>query len=373
MQKKRIFIVWLLIVVFVLLTAAVGWYYHLMPDHQENKNHQDRAIQVVLADAHTADVPVYLSALGTVTAANSVTVRTQINGHLLKVLFNEGQMVKTGDVLAEIDSQPYQAQLMQFQGQLSRDEALLANAQRDLKRYKAVYPQGGVSQQTYDTQISLVKQLEGTVKADQGQVAGAQINLNYCQIKSPIEGRVGLRHVDPGNFVQISDSNGLAVINTIQPITILFSIPEDKVPQLMQQVSSGKELIVEAFDRSQNKLLAIGKLLTLDNQIDVATGTIKLKALFKNQDDRLFPNQFVNVKLLMDTLHGATLIPTAAIQQGAKGSFVYVANKDSTVSLKPVVAGVTIGDNSTVTGVVIGQKVVVEGADKLIDGAKTAS
>jgi multidrug efflux system membrane fusion protein len=371
MQKKRTFLIVLLTIVLILLSATFAWYHHLSALHKAAANKQPLT-QVVLADAHTADVPVYLSALGAIRAANSVTVRTQISGHLLRVFFTEGQTVKAGDLLAEIDSQPYQAQLMQFQGQLARDQALLMNAQNDSKRYQTLYPQGSVSKQAYDTQLSLVKQLEGTVKTDQGQIAGVEVNLSYCQIKSPLDGRVGLRLVDPGNFVQPADANGLAVVNTIQPITALFSIPEDNVPQVMQQIMSGKTLTVEAFDRTQNKLLATGKLLTIDNQIDPTTGTIKLKAAFDNQDNYLFPNQFVNIKLLVDTLHQATLIPTAAVQRGVKGTFVYIFNSENnTVNLKPVTLGAAFGDNSVIiTGVSSGEKVVVEGADKLTDGMK---
>lgn len=370
MLKKRTFLIFLLIFVLLLLAGTAAWSYHLNATSKAAHN-KERLPQVVLASAHTQNVPVYLSALGTVTPTNSVVVRSQINGHLVRVLFQEGQMVKAGDELAEIDSQPYQAQLMQFEGQLARDQALLTNAQNDLKRYKTLYPQGGVSQQAYDTQNSQVKQLEGTVKSDQGQVASAQVNLAYCHIKSPIDGRVGLRLVDSGNFVQASDANGLAVVNTIQPITVVFSIPEDNVPQVMQQITDGKTLSVEVFNRTQNTLLATGKLLTIDNQIDSATGTIKLKAVFENQDNRLFPNQFVNVKLQVETLQQAVLVPTAAIQRGTQGDFVYVWNDNQTVSLKPVVLGVASGDDTVIqSGVSVGQKVVVEGADKLTDGMK---
>lgn len=367
-QKKRIFIIGLAL---ILLIVGIVSYQHFAAA-RDAKNRKQPLIQVVLANVHTADVPVYLAALGAVTPLNSVTVRTQINGRLLHVFFQEGQMVKAGDLLAEIDSEPYKAQLMQFQGQLTRDQALLANAKNDLKRYQTLYPQGGVSQQVYDTQGALVKQLEGTVKIDEGQVAGVEVNIAYCQIRSPLDGRVGLRLVDPGNFVQTSDATGLTVVNAIQPITVIFSIPEDNVPQVMQQITAGKTLVVEAFDRMQNKLLATGKLLTIDNQIDQTTGTIKLRAEFDNQNRQLFPNQFVNIKLLVDTLQHATLIPTAAVQRGAQGTFVYVFNTaGSTVSLKTVELGPTFGDNSVVkTGVSPNQQVVVEGADKLTDGMK---
>jgi multidrug efflux system membrane fusion protein len=366
--KKRNFLLGLVIA--VLLALSLAWYFHT---HASNTaaDKKKPLPRVLLAQAHTAAVPVYLSALGAVTAAQNVTVRTQINGRLLHVFFQEGQMVKAGDPLAEIDSQAYQAQRMQFQGQLARDQALLANARNDLTRYKTLYPQGGASKQTYDTQISLVKQLEGTVKADEGQVASAQVNIDYCHIQSPIDGRVGLRLVDPGNFVQTSDPNGLAVINTIQPITVLFSLPEDNVPQLISSTTEGKMPTVLAFDRTQNKQLAIGQLLSMDNQIDPMTGTIKLKAQFENKDNHLFPNQFVNIKLLLRTLPQATLIPTAAIFHGTKGPFVYVLRSDKTVHVQAVTLGTTSGNDTVIlSGIAPNQSVVTEGGDKLNEGMR---
>lgn len=364
-QKKRNVLLGSLALLFVF---SLAWYFHAPGTAADKKKPLPR---VLLAQAHTAAVPVYLSALGAVTAARNVTVRTQINGHLLHVFFQEGQILKAGDPLAEIDSQAYQAQLMQFQGQLARDQALLANARNDLTRYKTLYPQGGASKQTYDTQISLVKQLEGTVKADEGQVASAQVNIDYCHIQSPIDGRVGLRLVDPGNFVQTSDPNGLAVINTIQPITVLFSLPEDNVPQLISSTTTGKMPTVIAFDRTQNKQLATGQLLSMDNQIDPMTGTIKLKAQFENKDNHLFPNQFVNIKLLVHTLPQATLIPTAAIFHGTKSPFVYVLRPDKTVHVQAVTLGTTSGNDTVIlSGIAPNQSVVTEGGDKLNEGMR---
>lgn len=348
---------------------------------QMSKSGQDaiRAIPVVTVVVTRADVPVYLSALGSVTPTNSVMVRTQINGRLMRVLFEEGQMVKAGDLLAEIDSRPLQAQLTQFQGQLARDEALLANAQKDVKRYKALYPSGAVAKQTYDTAVSLMKQLEGTVKSDQGQIEAIKVNLIYSRITAPMNGRAGLRLVDPGNFVQTSDANGLVVINTIQPINVIFPIPEDNLPQVMQEMAKGKflqEMVkgkflrTEAYDRDKNKLLAEGILRAVDSQIDPSTGTVKLKAEFNNSNFNLFPNQFVNVKLLVEQIPNAIVVPTSAIQRGTQGTFVYLLNQDNTVSVKAVTTSVIAGDNTVITaGILPGQSVVTEGADKLVDGA----
>ncbi len=327
-------------------------------------------LPVVVAPTQNKDVPVYLSALGAVTPTYSVTVKTQINGILLRVLFREGQMVKAGDLLAEIDPRPYQAQLLEYEGQLQRDSALLANALIDLKRYQTLYKQDSVSQQTLATQRALVEQYRGAVKLDQGLIDTVKVNLIYCEITAPVDGRIGLRLVDPGNFVQTSDTNGLAVINTLNPITVIFTLAEDYIPQVLQQMDSGQPLAVEAYDRSQQTLLAEGVLLTMDNQVDPNTGTVKLRAQFANEKNQLFPSQFVNVKLLVNVLHHATVVQTAAIQYGAKDPFVYLLNPNDTVTVKPVIVGVTMGEYTTVTGLGPGQFVVIEGADKLTDGAK---
>lgn len=334
------------------------------------KNHKGNAMPVVAATARTRDVPVYLTALGSVIPSYSVTVKPQINGQLIKVLFREGQMVNKGDLLAEIDPRPYEAQLTQYQGQLARDRALLANTRLDLKRYQTLWHQDSVAKQVLDTQAALVKQNEGTVELDEGLLQTAQVNLAYTKIISPISGRVGLRLVDPGNFVQTSDVAGIAVINMLNPITVVFTIPEDNVPEVFNQMTANTNLPVYVYNREQNKLLDTGQLITMDNQIDPTTGTIKLKAQFDNKTNQLFPNQFVNVKLLVKTLRNVILVPTASIQQGSKGPFVYLINKDATVSIKPVTVGVSLGDETVVTGIASGQSVVVEGADKLIEGAK---
>jgi multidrug efflux system membrane fusion protein len=328
----------------------------------------NRGVSVVSATVQKMDVPVYLPALGTVTPVNHITIKTQTSGQLLKVSFQEGQFIKKGDLLAEIDPRLYQAQLFQYEGQLARDQALLANAKLDLKRYEVLYEQDSISQQTLNTQQSLVKQYTGNVKFDQGQIDSIKVNLNYCKIISPIEGLVGIKLIDPGNFIQAADS-GLVVINTIQPITVVFSIPEDDLTNVMQEFKRNN-LKTDAYDRSESKLLATGFLTVVDNQIDPSTGTIKLKAQFDNYDNRLFPNQFVNIKLLVDTIHDATVVPTSAIQYGKKGFFVYMLNADNTVSIQPISVRTTIGDYTAITSTVKpGHFVVIEGTDRLYDGA----
>ena len=324
---------------------------------------------VVAAKVTTKSIPVYLSALGTVTSLYAVTVRTQINGQLLKVFFEEGQMVKKGQLLAQIDPRPYEAQLLQYQGQLERDQASLQNAKLDLKRYQKLWQQDSVAKQTLDTQIATVKQAEGTIKIDEGLLENTKVNLAYTQIRSPLDGRVGLRLVDPGNYVQVSDANGIATITMLHPIAVVFTIPEDDVPRVLEKMHQGKKLIVEAYDRSQKKLLARGALTTIDNQIDITTGTVKLKAEFPNNDQKLFPNQFVNIQLLLHVIPNAIVVPSAAIQHSATGTFVYRVNADNTVSAVPVTVGTLYGNDTLVTkGVAPNEVVVIEGADKITNG-----
>jgi membrane fusion protein, multidrug efflux system len=318
------------------------------------------------------DLAVRLNALGTVTPTASVTVKTQIAGRLVKVAFQEGQMVKEGDFLAEIDTRPYQAALDQSEGQLARDQALLRNAETDLARYRTLVQQDSIARQQRDNQEYLVRQYQGTVKSDQAMVDNARLNLAYCRIVAPISGRVGLRLVDQGNYVQLSDTSAITTITQTKPITVLFSVPEDNVPAVAKRLREGATLAVAAYDRARSQVLAKGRVLTMDNQIDPATGTVKIKAQFDNDDEVLFPNQFVNVELLVDTARDVVLLPTTAVQRGAPGMFVYVVNTaDSTVSVKPVKLGRTDGDRVAVeSGVEAGNVVVIDGADRLRDGGR---
>ncbi len=369
-QLKHKRLLGLSILAAIIIAVLLIQYFNSSTDPDQKNG---RPIAVVTATAQQRNIPVYLSALGTVTPTYSVIVRTQINGRLLHVLFREGQMVKAGDLLAEIDPRPYQAQLLQYQGQLARDQAALTNSQLDLKRYQKLWKEDSVSKQTLDTQAALVKQNEGTVKLDQGLIAGTQVNLTYCEITAPVAGRVGLRQVDAGNVVQTSDPNGLVVLNTLNPISVVFSLPQDNIAAVMAALNAGTTLQVFAYNRDQNKLLATGTLLTVDNQIDPTTGTVKLKASFANTNNQLFPAQFVNIRLLINTLQKAIVIPTAAVQHGVQNSYVYVVNSDQTVSSKPIVTSINDGENTVITsGISLGQTVVVDGADKLIDGATVA-
>jgi membrane fusion protein, multidrug efflux system len=330
-------------------------------------------IPVVAAAARTSDVGVYLKGLGTVTPLNTVTVRSRVDGELIGVHYQEGQIVRSGDLLAEIDPRPFQAQLTQFEGQLERDQALLDNARLDLKRFQELVKTDAVPRQQLDTQVSLVHQLEGTVKNDQGQIDATKVQLVYCRITSPIAGRVGLRLVDQGNIVHATDTGGLVIITQLQPITVIFTIPEDSIPTVLEQLGRGVRLPVEAYDREQRKKLAEGALLTIDNEVDPTTGTVRLKAQFPNTDNRLFPSQFVNARLRIETRRGATVVPTAAIQQSPRGAFVFVVRPDRTVGVRQVGVGVTDGDDVSIEqGLQVGEQVVVEGAERLRDGAAIA-
>ncbi len=328
-------------------------------------------VPVVAVAAEKGDIDITLNALGTVTPLATVTVKTQIAGQLTQVAFQEGQMVKAGDFLAQVDPRPYQLALSQSEGQLQRDQALLKDAELNLVRYKTLVAQDSLARQTLDTQDALVQQYRGTVETDQAQVNTAKLNLVYCHIVAPVTGRVGLRQVDAGNYVQTSDANGIVVITQMQPISVLFTLAEDNLPAVMKQLHAGASLGVTAFDRGQTAQLATGRLMTVDNQIDTTTGTVKLRAQFDNADEMLFPNQFVNTRLLVDTLKGATVIPTSAVQRGAPGTYVYLVKPDNTVTVRPIKLGPSSGEKAAVlSGVEPGDKVVVDGGDKLREGAQ---
>jgi len=317
------------------------------------------------------DIRVIINALGTVTPIATVTVQTQINGLLMEVGFTEGQLVKKGDFLAQIDQRPYQLLQAQYEGQLAHDQGLLAQAQVDLERYKKLAEQNSIARQQYEDQVYIVQQYEGTVKLDQAQIDQQKLNVFYCHIVSPVTGRVGLRLVDPGNYVQTSNNTGIAVVTQIQPITVIFPIPEDDLPAIVPQLNAGTALEVAAYDRANVKRLATGRVIALDSQIDTTTGTVKVRAQFDNTDYALFPNQFVNAQLLVNTLHDVITVPTAAIQRGAPGEYVYLINADNTVSVRPIKTGTTDGPLAAVeAGLSPGDRVVVDGADRLRDGAR---
>ncbi|VWD47041.1 multidrug transporter [Burkholderia lata] len=326
---------------------------------------------VQVATATQGEMPIVLSALGTVTPLANVTVKTQLSGYLQSVAFQEGQIVKKGDLLAQIDPRPYQVSLENAEGTHARDSALLATARLDLKRYQTLLSQDSIASQTVDTQASLVKQYEGAVKTDQAAIDSAKLNLTYARITAPVSGRVGLRQVDPGNYVTPGDTNGLVVITQLQPMSVIFTTSEDNLPQILKQVNAGQKLSVTAYNRNNTVPLEAGSLATLDNQIDTSTGTVKLRANFDNKEGMLFPNQFVNTRLLVDVLRNATIVPTSAVLTGSIGQFVYVVKPDNTVTVRKVTPGPVDGERtSIVSGVAVGERVVTDGSDRLREGAK---
>lgn len=325
---------------------------------------------MAVASVELHDIEVILSGLGTVTPLATVTIRSQISGYLIQVGFTEGQSVHKGDLLAQVDPRPYQALLDQYEGALARDEAYLDNARLDLKRYQTLIKQDSISGQTVDTQAATVRQYEGAVRTDRGQVEAQKLNLAYCRITSPINGRVGLRQVDVGNYVQPSDSTGITVVTQAAPISVIFVLPEDCVPQLRGRMRQGVSLPVAAYDRSNTTRIAEGHLTAIDSQLDTSTGTLKLRALFPNTDDALFPNQFVNARLLLDTVRDAITVPLAAVQIGADGKMVYVVDNENKVHMRNIQTGVANSERIAVTaGLKAGERVVTDGANRLQDGA----
>ena len=366
--------------------AAGWWFYGRQPQQQEAQapaqqqrggggggrfNPFAAAMPVVVAPAVTGDIDITLNALGTVTSLATVTIKSQISGYLTNVAYQEGQAVKKGDLLAEIDDRPYKLALQNAEGALARDQAMLQSAELDLKRYQDLAKTNAIPRQQLDQQVALVAQDQANILSDKAQIETQKLNIIYCHIVAPVSGRVGLRLVDPGNYVTPGDATGLVVITQFQPISVIFPVAEDNLPQISKRLKEAATLPITAFDRSNTNKLAAGDLKTIDNQIDTTTGTFKLRAQFANDDEALFPNQFVNVRILVDTLKGVIVMPTAGVQRGAPGTYVYLLNDDQTVTVKPVKLGAANGDQVAVeSGLSAGDRVVIDGADKLRNGAK---
>jgi multidrug efflux system membrane fusion protein len=365
------------LVILAIVAGALAWFLLRTPANTPagkggaGADPNARPLPVAAALARKGNIDVYIDALGTVTPRNTVVVHSRVDGQLMNVGFREGQKVKAGDLIAQLDQRPFEVQLTQANGTMAHDQALLQNARIDLERYRTLLKQDSIASQQVDTQAALVRQYEGQVQADQGAIDNAKLQLTYSRVTAPITGRVGLRLVDPGNIVHASDANGLVTITEEQPITVIFPVAEDDVPRIVKRMQSAGPINVEAYDRTGKTKLASGHLLTLDNQIDTATGTVKLRAEFPNEDGALFPNQFVNVRMAVETRLDTTLVPSAAIQRGAPGTFVFLVKPDQSVAVTPVKLGAIEGETTEVkSGLEPGNQVVVDGADKLRDGAK---
>ncbi len=366
---------WWIVVLIVCLVAGVAFYAKAKNGQVTAADHTPvpavRPVPVAAVAAKIGDMNIYINGLGSVTPLNMVTVHSRVDGQLMEVLFTEGQIVKSGQLLARIDPRPFEVQLEQAEGQMAHDQALLLNAKIDLERYKVLWQQDSIPKQQLDTQDALVRQDEGAIKTDQGQIDSAKLQLTYSRITSPITGRIGLRLVDPGNIIHAADVNGLLVITQLQPITVIFPIPEDYLPPVITALNKGRHLPVDAYNREQTLKLATGVLLTTDNQIDPTTGTVKLRATFDNKDDLLFPNQFVNASLLIDTRKDVLIVPSAALQRGPQGAYVYAVKPDNTATVRPVVIGEVQGGEASIrSGLSEGDLVVVDGAERLREGAK---
>lgn len=359
------------------VVAGAGWYITTQMHTAQptaargGRFGQGMATPVGIAAAAKGDIPIVIKALGTVTPLATVTIKTQITGQLVQVEFTEGQAVQQGDLLAVVDPRPYEVALQNANGTLAKDEALLKNAQIDLQRYQTLVKQDSIARQQLDTQAALVRQYEAQLVTDRAVVDNAKLNLTYTRIVAPVTGRIGLRLVDKGNYVTMGDATGICIITQMQPISVMFTIPEDSLPAVRKRLRDGATLPVTALDRAQKNQLGQGKLATIDNQVDTTTGTVKLRAVFDNEDEALFPNQFVNVRLLADTVKNATVVPVAAIQRGQPGTFVYFVKADDTVAIRVVETGATDGEKIAVTkGLEVGDQVVIDGVDRLRDGAK---
>jgi multidrug efflux system membrane fusion protein len=374
-KKRRRLARWLVVIVLAVAAIFVWEQFQKRETEQETAGRSSGPPPQTIRDAEvtTGDVPIIINALGAVTPLATITVRTQINGQLQSVGFTEGQIVKAGDFLAQIDARPYEAQAAQYQGQLEKDTALYNQAQADLQRYQMLNRQDSIAKQQVEDQEFLVKQDHAAMTIDQAQIDAAKLNIAYAHIVAPVSGRVGLRQVDPGNYVQTTDANGLVLLTELEPISVIFTVAEDYLPQIQARMKSGATLPVAIYDRANVAKLQDGHLAFIDNQIDVTTGTVKLRALFENKDDSLFPQQFVNARLTVDTLANAIVAPNAAIQQGAQGPFVYVVNSDDTVSVRQIKTGPVDGQRTAIlSGLKAGERVVIDGVDRLRDGAKVA-